>query len=421
MLGPPIMYPIPFSPHPSAGTAIGRTAAPTRRGVLGGATLAAALIGPMVVAQYAPPPAPAPFAGFLNEALRQDHPEMNAWSFNGSFRTRFELQDGKGIAGVPGSLDFRENNVDNHNAFFMERIHLRAAYTDTWWSILADGRSSLAQGDERYAVVGAARRKGKGPESDPIDLHQAFVTVGNPKELPLSLKVGRQELAYADERFIGSFVWNNIGRVFDAAKLRWQNEWFAADFFAARPVIPEEDTFNVSNDYEWFSGVYATSAKIPKHQLEAYALSRNVTPDAPTAVASPEVPLPGARDIYTLGVPSEIETRRVRALGLYRRSRRPVRKLPRPPGGSADLPARTRRLRLRGQRRIHLPRLPRHAPDRPGVLAGIGRRESDRRFARDLRQPLPHQPQVSTATPISPRSRISTTSAASSNSSPPSA
>ena len=80
--------------------------------------------------------------------------------------------------------------------------------------------------------------------------------VGNHKEFPLSLKVGRQELSYGDERLVGAFDWNNIGRVFDAAKLRWQNPWFGADFFSGRVIIPDDNNFNMPNDYDWFSGVY---------------------------------------------------------------------------------------------------------------------------------------------------------------------
>ena len=47
--------------------------------------------------------------------------------------------------------------------------------------------------------------------------------MGNHKEFPVSLKIGRQELSYGDERLVGAFAWNNIGRVFDSARVRWQD------------------------------------------------------------------------------------------------------------------------------------------------------------------------------------------------------
>ena len=254
-------------------------------------------------AQYAPPPPPAPFQGFLNEALRKDDPYMNKWDFGGSFRLRYELRDNFAVAGEPGSLDFRKDGADVDNRYLLERLRVRAGYTDKWLGALVEGRSSLAQGDERFASTAPPpATKREGPEQDILDLHQAYVTLGNHKEFPLSLKVGRQELSYGEERIIGAFGWNNIGRVFDAAKVRWQNEWFGADAFVSRVVIPEDGRFNVANDYDWFSGFYATSTKIPKHSLDVYFLSRNASPQAATAEPHPQTPQPSARDIYTLGV-----------------------------------------------------------------------------------------------------------------------
>jgi hypothetical protein len=107
-------------------------------------------------------------------------------------------------------------------------------YTGAWFSVFVE------------AAIAARPAMTRDPnlESDgPIDLHQAYLTLGNHKEFPLSLKIGRQELIYGDERLVGAFGWNNIGRVFDAAKLRWQNPWFAADFFTGRVVIPERQQF----------------------------------------------------------------------------------------------------------------------------------------------------------------------------------
>jgi hypothetical protein len=260
-----------------------------------------------VHAQYAPPPPPAPFAGFLNEYLRKDDPYMSQWDFGGNLRLRYENKQGFAIAGTPGSVDFRDHGADVNNDYLLTRIRVHAGYTDKWWNAYAEGQSSLANSDQRFAyanvpaVAGTTAYRGYGPESDTIDLHQAYVSVGNHKEFPLSLKAGRQELSYGEERLIGAFGWNNIGRAFDAAKLRWQNEWFGADFFTGHPVIPEDRVFDVDNDHDWFSGVYATSTKIPKDILDVYFLSRNASRQAINDVSRPQFPQPTARDIYTIG------------------------------------------------------------------------------------------------------------------------
>jgi hypothetical protein len=259
-----------------------------------------------VYAQYTPPPPPAPFAGFLNEYLRKNDPYMNQWDFGGQARVRYEAKEGFAVQGVAGSLDFRDSgNVGNE--YFLEKIRYHAGYTQKWWSAYVEGESSLAQSDERFAYANSpavpqtVKTKGDGPESDTIELHQAYVTIGNHKEFPVSLKIGRQEMSYGEERLLGAFAWNNIGRTFDAAKLRWQNEWFAADFFTSRPVIPEDNRFDVSNDYDWFSGMYATTGKIPKNTLDLYFFARNSSQSAIAAEPRPQFPQPSARDIYTVG------------------------------------------------------------------------------------------------------------------------
>lgn len=258
-------------------------------------------------AQYAPPASPAPFAGFINEWARESSPEFNGWDFGGASRSRLEIKDGFAVPGSPGSVDFRAQGADVDNQYFLERIRLHTGYSNSWWGAYVEGQSSLAANDSRYAYVNTANvpgtrtTQGNGPESDTIDLHQAYVTVGNPAEFPLSLKVGRQVLSYGEERLMGAYDWNNIGRTFDAAKLRVQSDWFSADLFTGRPVIPEDGRFDVSNDYDWFSGLYATITKIPKNSLELYFLSRNASPQAISAEPAPQFPQPTARDIYTAG------------------------------------------------------------------------------------------------------------------------
>jgi hypothetical protein len=237
-----------------------------------------------------------PSAGVINDWLRKDDPSMAAWDIGTQVRLRYEIRDNFGILGSPGSVDFRETGADVDNAYFLHRIKPRVGYTAEWFNVLVEGRSSGSTGDDRNP----------NPESDgPIDFHQAYVFVGNHKEFPVSLKLGRQELSYGDERVIGAFNWNNIGRVFDAAKVRFQNEFFGADFFSGRVVIADDNNFNMPNDYDWFSGVYASTKLIPKQLTEVYLLSRNVSAGSPTVSGAGTAPLingPPPRDIYTLGL-----------------------------------------------------------------------------------------------------------------------
>ena len=88
------------------------------------------------------------------------------------------------------------------------RFHLGYSPAD-WLTVFGEGQNSSSTGDKRNP----------NPQSDgPVDLHQGYVRLGGTKDLPLSLKVGRQELSYGDERLVGAFDWDNMGRVFDTGK-----------------------------------------------------------------------------------------------------------------------------------------------------------------------------------------------------------
>ena len=242
---------------------------------------------------YSPTSPVRPSAGLVNDWLRKENPYMSAWDIGTQVRLRYEIRDNFGVAGTAGSMDFLHNGRDVDNAYLLHRIKPHVGYTAEWFSAFVEGRASGSTGDDRNPNA----------ESDgPFDLHQAYVTVGNHKEFPLSLKVGRQELIYGDERVIGAFGWNNIGRVFDAAKLRWQTPWFGADFFSGRVILPRDNYFNMPNDYDWFSGMYAGSKLIPKQITEFYVLSRNTAPGSLRAYGTALPSLPSPRDIYTVGV-----------------------------------------------------------------------------------------------------------------------
>ena len=271
-------------------------------------TSTTALLARGAFAQYTPPPPPVPFPGFINDHLRKQDPYNAVWDIGGSIRLRYELKE-NGL-GLPPANDFRDftpAGAQNDNGYFSDKVLARIAYTDKWWSAYVEGRSSSTIGDDRSRTgAGAVPGAGIGPESDgPIDLHQAYFTLGNHKEFPLSLKVGRQELSYGEERLVGAFAWNNIGRVFDAAKVRWQNSWFAAEAFTSKLVLPVDGSFNLWNDYNTFSGLHLTTKKVPKNTTELYFFARNdevgSTFADPKAVLPFQLAAPAARDIYTVG------------------------------------------------------------------------------------------------------------------------
>lgn len=97
-----------------------------------------------------------------------------------------------------------------------------------------------------------------------FDLHQGYLDLNKIGGSIVSLRLGRQELAYGDERLVGAFGWSNIGRSFDAGKVRlaWDKVW--VDGFVA---WNERAAGN-----EYFGGVYGSWAARPNMTLDVYSL-----------------------------------------------------------------------------------------------------------------------------------------------------
>ena len=239
-------------------------------------------------------PSPPPSTGLVNDWLRTQSPVFTNWDIGGQVRARFESKQGFAVAGAgPEAVDFAKDSPDNNYWLLRETIHL-GWQPNSWATLFVEGRDSSSWNDKRRPE----------PEQDLMDLRQAWMGLGDPKAFPITAKVGRQELIYGDERLIGTSDWNNLGRVFDAAKLRFENQDVWVDVFTSRVVLANDGQFNVSNDYDWFSGVYAsTRTLIPKQETQLYFLARNTGLDSPTATTgSPQAGGPTARDIYTVGL-----------------------------------------------------------------------------------------------------------------------
>ncbi len=118
---------------------------------------------------------------------------------------------------------------------------------------------------------------------DYIDLYQGWIEFANYSEFPLGIRLGRQLFNYGDQRLVGSFDWNNLGRTFDAVRLRYQTEKLWVEAFASSVVVVEKSTFNTSDLFDWddtgrdqvFSGVYLSTTHVPAHTIDLYAFLLN--------------------------------------------------------------------------------------------------------------------------------------------------
>ncbi len=240
------------------------------------------------------PPASPPSAGVINDWLREQNLAFSHWNFGTDDRVRYEY---KTYFAVPGAgttaVDFRANTPVDYNDYALFRLRVNAGWTPCdWISLYAQGQGSYSAGDTRNPNPG---------DNGSFDLFQGYVALGNAKQFPVTAKIGRQTLIYGDERLVGAFDWDNIGRTFDAAKLRYEGAFGWVEAFSSHLVLPDQDHFDESNRYNYFSGVYGSTRKlVPQFEAQLYFLADNASNKSPTQNGT-IVKGNSPRDIYTVG------------------------------------------------------------------------------------------------------------------------
>ena len=273
------------------------------RQATGLAFLLASAVSP-AVAQYVPPSPAAPVPGAIDEYLKTAAPSLAGWDIGVNERIRYEDKDDAGTTHAGSNFDFfSAPPTTNSNQYWLTRLMPRVAYKGDLISFVVELRSSYALSDDRYTATAAGKNM---PEDDgPLQLQMAYVVIGNPKEFPVTAKVGRQELTYGEGRIVGNAYWLNVFHTFDAVKLRYQDSFFGVDVFAANLVYTDADHFENSNPQDTLSGAYFDFPGVSKDNVnELYLFARNVSRGIVTDNWS-QVPAPfrftAPQDLYTLG------------------------------------------------------------------------------------------------------------------------
>jgi hypothetical protein len=104
-------------------------------------------------------------------------------------------------------------------------------------------------------------------DEDKLDVHQGFVdfVLLKPREnSSLTLRIGRQEMAFGSGRMIDLREGPNVPLSFDGFRLSWKSPEWQVDGFATRPVQNEPGFFDDPPQHDFaFWGFYATH---PLHQ-----------------------------------------------------------------------------------------------------------------------------------------------------------
>jgi hypothetical protein len=143
-------------------------------------------------------------------------------------------------------------------------------------------------------------RKDLGPTGAPfaatLDVRQAHTSLGT-DDSTLAARIGRQELAFGEQRLVGHVSWLNAARTFDAARVTVRRPGVVIDAFASSVVRILTDELDRSGQGNQFHGVYAaTSRLVPRASVEPYLFWRR---DRTTAA---EVGPAGPLTLVTTGV-----------------------------------------------------------------------------------------------------------------------
>ncbi len=145
--------------------------------------------------------------------------------FSAQIRPRFEMD----------SKDFKSSTLPNTFTVFRTRLGLSFSPSDnlTGFVQIQDSRTF---GEEATTTTNTKN----------LDLHQAYFKVENIFDLPVDVKLGRMEVSYGSERFIGAVNWNNVGRAFGGGIFTLKTDAVNIDFFALKEF--EKSNFGDSLD-----------------------------------------------------------------------------------------------------------------------------------------------------------------------------
>lgn len=152
-------------------------------------------------------------------------------------------------------------------------------------------------------------------------VHQGYIELRAPFG---SVRLGRQEVSYGDERMIGALDWSSAGRSFDALRLHGRDGALELDVLGAMVRMPRTITLTspgnpdtlVSTEGDYLGVVYGSLHRGKKLTFDHYVLFRHDGPTEPSASQPPAEALIRERNIAAPGVRlTGKPNKRVRATG----------------------------------------------------------------------------------------------------------
>jgi len=174
--------------------------------------------------------------------------QLTPWlQIRGEFRARVEGFTGGGF-------------TDNSDAYWMDRFRVSATVSP------ARSMKFVVQVHDARAFDKTTGSQAA-PLRDTLDLRVAYGEFGSTN----TVRVGRQELAFGEQRLLGHLSWLNTARTFDGARVTLKRNGLQLDAFAASVVTILPDAFDKSGSGNALCGAYLSATTIvPKQTLEPY-------------------------------------------------------------------------------------------------------------------------------------------------------
>ena len=182
------------------------------------------------------------------------------WSFDGQVQLRTEL-DGR---------DFSNKTYAPAFTSMRTRLGLNANISDRIY-LYAQAQDSRVYGEEATVTTNTKN----------LDLHQGYVKLINPLDLPLTLQAGRFEMQYGTERFFGAGNWTYVGRSFDGVKFQYAGpvkvDLFALTTYQGTSYVTSaaSSAFNYPAKSDSGSGIYGmwinSSKMIDNNMVDLFA------------------------------------------------------------------------------------------------------------------------------------------------------
>lgn len=172
--------------------------------------------------------------------------------FSGEYRSRLEGFTGGGFP------------TDNDDAYVLSRIRINMKIQPTdWLKFMFQGQDARVFGKNQHPPAP--------PFQNTMNLRLGYVELGDTEKKTVGVRIGRQELAFGEERLIGNTNWLNTARSFDAVRATFHHKGYRLDAFGASVVNFRRGKLNRSVAGNNIYGLYGGLEKlVPKATVEPY-------------------------------------------------------------------------------------------------------------------------------------------------------